>query len=163
MGVRELRRERNWSQEQLAKFSGLSLRTVQRIESSGKAGYGSVSALAAAFEIDDSALERELGMSKSSNAWKKRPAWVRAIFLGSGRVRMDREQHMLIEGCAVAAGILFVIIGMFGTNGRLAGESAKVPMLLFGSLMFLAAYLMALIGRIGNRYSVWPWVEPGKD
>jgi transcriptional regulator with XRE-family HTH domain len=163
MSVKELRRERSWSQEKLAELSGLSLRTIQRIESSGKAGYGSLRALAIAFEIDDSALELELAMSKSSNGWKKRPAWVRALFLGSGRVQMDSHQHILVEKFAVTAGIMFVSFGVFGTNGALAGESAKVPMLLCGSLMFLAAYLMSLIVRIGNRHAVWPWVEAPED
>lgn len=163
MGVMELRRERSWSQDQLAELSGLSVRTIQRIESSGKAGYASIRALASAFEIDDSALELELAMSKSSSGWKKRPAWVRALFLGSGRVRMDSYQHILVERFAVAAGIMFVMVGMFGTNGTLAAESARVPMLLIGSFMFLAAYLMSLIVRIGDRHSVWRWVEPRRD
>ena len=162
MGVKELRQERSWSQEQLADLSGLSLRTVQRIEASNKAGYGSLRALALAFEIDDSALELELAMNKSSNGWKKRPAWVRAIFFGSGRIQMGSHQHILVERFAVVAGIAFAIIGLFGTNGTFAPESARVPMLLCASLMFLAAYLMSLIVRIGNRHSVWPWVDPEK-
>ena len=32
MNVRKLRLQRNWSQEQLAQVSGLSIRTIQRIE-----------------------------------------------------------------------------------------------------------------------------------
>ena len=32
MNVRKLRLQRNWSQEQLALLSGLSIRTIQRIE-----------------------------------------------------------------------------------------------------------------------------------
>lgn len=163
MGVKELRKERSWSQEHLAELSGLSLRTVQRIESSGKAGRGSIRALALAFEIDDSALELELALSKSSNGWKKRPAWARALFIGSSRVQMGSYQHIIVERFAVVAGIVFVIVGVFGTNGILVAESAKVPMLLSGSLMFLAAYLMSLIIRIGDRHSVWPWVEPQED
>ena len=159
MGVRELRQDRSWSQEQLADLSGLSLRTVQRIEASNKAGYGSLRALAIAFEIDDSALELELSMDKSSSGWKKRPAWVRAIFFGSGRIRMDSRQHVLVEKFAVVAGVAFLIVGVFGANGAFVHESAKVPMLLCASFMFLCAYLMSLIVRIGNRYSVWPWVD----
>ena len=63
----------------------------------------------------------------------------------------------------MAAGIMFLLVGVFGTNGTLASESATVPMVLCGSLMFLAAYLMSLIVRIGNRHSVWPWVGLRKD
>ena len=159
MSVKELRQERGWSQEQLADISGLSLRTVQRIEASNKAGNESRRCLAVAFDIDVSALELELAMDKSSVGWKKRPAWVRAIFFGSGRILMDRRQHILIEKIAVVAGLAFMVVGLFFTNGTLVSESARTPMLLFASLMFLAAYLMSLIVRVGNRYSVWPWVD----
>lgn len=160
MGVKELRRERSWSQEHLADLSGLSLRTVQRIEASNQAGYGSRRALALAFEIDESTLELELAMNKSASGWKKRPAWVRAFFLGSGRIQMGRDQHILVEKFAVVSGILFVLVGVFGSNGLIAPESAKVPMLLCASFMFLSAYLVSLVVRIGSRYSVWPWVDP---
>ena len=162
MGIKALRQERSWSQEQLADLSGLSLRTVQRIEASNKAGYGSLRALALALDIDDSALELELAMNKSSTGWKKRPAWVRAIFFGSGRIHMDSQQHILVEKFALVAGITSVIAGVFGTNGALAPESAKIPLLLFASLMFFSAYLMSLFVRIGDRHSVWQWVAPEK-
>jgi transcriptional regulator with XRE-family HTH domain len=75
MAMKALRQERKWSQEQLADFSGLSLRTIQRIESSNKAGYESLRALASAFEIEISALELELAMDKSSSGWQRRPGW----------------------------------------------------------------------------------------
>jgi len=159
MSVKELRQDRGWSQEELADLSGLSLRTVQRIEATNKAGYASTRAIALAFDIDVAALELELAMDKSSSGWKKRPAWVRAIFFGSGRVQMHQRQFVLLEGIAVFAGVAFVCIGLFATNGTLAPESAKVPMLLCASLLFLCAYLMSVAVRIGNQYSVWPWVD----
>ena len=159
MAMKELRQERGWSQEQLADLSGLSLRTVQRIEASNKAGYESLRALALAFEIDVSALQLELAMDKSSSGWKGRHAWVRVVFFGSGRIRMDSHQHHLVEKFAVVAGMAFVIVGLFASNGTFAPESARVPMRVFASLMFLSAYLMSLIIRIGDRYSVWPWLD----
>ncbi len=162
MGVKELRQERGWSQEQLADNSGLSLRTIQRIEATNKAGYESLRCLALAFQIEVPALELELARDKSSSGWKKRPVWVRALFFGSGRIRMDSHQHILVERFAVVAGLAFLIIGLFFSNGTIASEATKVPMLVFASLMFLSAYLMSLFIRIGNRYSVWPWVDPKK-
>ena len=159
MGVKDLRQERNWSQEKLADLSGLSLRTLQRIEASNKAGYESLRCLALAFEIDVAALELELAMDKSSSGWKKRPAWVRAIFFGSGRIRMDSHQHLLVERFAVVAGTAFVILGLFFADGTIVAESARVPMLVCASLMYLSAYLMSLFIRIGNEYAVWPWVD----
>ncbi|MBL4911231.1 MAG: helix-turn-helix transcriptional regulator [Alteromonadaceae bacterium] len=50
--VRELRNNKGWSQEQLSVFSGLSLRTIQRIESEGKISRESKVCLAATFDID---------------------------------------------------------------------------------------------------------------
>ena len=46
-----LRKQRSWSQDELAVSSGLNLRTVQRIERSGVASIQSRKALAAAFNI----------------------------------------------------------------------------------------------------------------
>jgi transcriptional regulator with XRE-family HTH domain len=52
-----LRKQRSWSQDELAVASGLNLRTVQRIERSGSASLQSRKALAAAFNIDVSDLD----------------------------------------------------------------------------------------------------------
>lgn len=49
--LRELRTARHWSQEQLAKLSGLNLRTIQRLESGAKISTESLRALAAVFEV----------------------------------------------------------------------------------------------------------------
>lgn len=59
MRVRNLRLERGWSQEQLAEKSGLSVRTVQRIERGGQAGLASLQSLAAALEVDVAVLRPE--------------------------------------------------------------------------------------------------------
>lgn len=50
--VKKLRAAKPWSQEQLSQASNLNLRTVQRLENTGKASLESVRALAAAFEVD---------------------------------------------------------------------------------------------------------------
>ena len=52
-----MRKQRSWSQDELAVSSGLNLRTVQRIERSGVASIQSRKALAAAFNIDVSDLD----------------------------------------------------------------------------------------------------------
>lgn len=54
--IRRLREERGWSQEHLAAVSGLSARTIQRLESEGKASHESRLALAAALEVEASSL-----------------------------------------------------------------------------------------------------------
>src|SRR5262245_54758817 len=50
--VKKLRAERHWSQEQLAAACGVNLRTIQRLENTGKASMESARALAAVFEVD---------------------------------------------------------------------------------------------------------------
>lgn len=50
--IAALRRERSWSQEELAQASGLSVRTVQRIESGDAASLDTKRTLAAAFDVD---------------------------------------------------------------------------------------------------------------
>ena len=48
--VKQQRNDRLWSQEQLAEISGLSPRTIQRIESTGNASAESIKSLSSAFE-----------------------------------------------------------------------------------------------------------------
>jgi len=52
MIVRKLRLRNGWSQEQLAEMTGLSVRTIQRIERGQPASLESQKALAAVFEVD---------------------------------------------------------------------------------------------------------------
>jgi transcriptional regulator with XRE-family HTH domain len=54
--VRAERERRAWSQEHLSEVSGLALRTIQRVESTGNGSYETVKALAAVFECDVAAL-----------------------------------------------------------------------------------------------------------
>ena len=59
--IKKIRLERHWSQEQLAEMSGLSIRTIQRIENGENAGLESLKSLAAVFEtnIEDSNKKEE--------------------------------------------------------------------------------------------------------
>ena len=50
--IKEMRLERHWSQDQLAEMSGLSIRTIQRIENGENAGLESLKSLAAVFETN---------------------------------------------------------------------------------------------------------------
>lgn len=65
MTVRKLRLKRAWSQEQLAQFSGLNIRTIQRIERGQKAGLESLKSLAAVFEVEVDHLLMEKAMNNS--------------------------------------------------------------------------------------------------
>lgn len=78
-----LRLARAWSQEQLAEISGLSTRTVQRIENGERPSLETLSALAAVFDVGvaelaepgvpgDSALDRRITDARSQIAQESR-------------------------------------------------------------------------------------------
>jgi transcriptional regulator with XRE-family HTH domain len=56
MLIQKLRLQRGWSQEQLATISGLSTRTIQRLERGQPASLETMNTLAAVFEVDLSQL-----------------------------------------------------------------------------------------------------------
>jgi len=56
MQIQKLRLQHGWSQEQLADLSGLSVRTIQRIENGQTASIESLKALGAVFNVDFSEL-----------------------------------------------------------------------------------------------------------
>ncbi len=63
MNVKELRLSRGWSQEQLAEASGLSVRTIQRIETGTQPGLASLAALRKVFgdQVDEVGQVDQLG------------------------------------------------------------------------------------------------------
>ncbi|WP_347985964.1 helix-turn-helix domain-containing protein [Methylomonas sp. AM2-LC] len=67
MLIQKLRLKHGWSQQQLADLSGLSIRTIQRIERGQSASVESLKSLAAVFEIDFSSLKTESGMVSNLN------------------------------------------------------------------------------------------------
>jgi len=66
MPLKEIRNQKNWSQDELAQLSGLSLRTIQRIEQSHTAGLDSLKSLAAALDVDVADLQKELSKPKGN-------------------------------------------------------------------------------------------------
>ena len=68
MNVQKLRLQRGWSQQQLAELSGLSARTIQRIENGQPASAESLKSLASVFEIDFSTLTSEQDMSATTTS-----------------------------------------------------------------------------------------------
>lgn len=68
MSIKQRRLDRGWSQEDLALHSGLSARTIQRIESGQKAGLESLKSLAAVFETTVSELMQEHNTKQNSTS-----------------------------------------------------------------------------------------------
>ena len=59
MLIQKLRLKRGWSQQQLAQASGLSARTIQRIEAGQPASVETLKSIASVFEVDFSTLNAE--------------------------------------------------------------------------------------------------------
>jgi transcriptional regulator with XRE-family HTH domain len=63
MLVQKLRLKKGWSQQQLAELSGLSARTIQRLEAGQPASTETLKSLAAVFDVDFSILQPEPDMN----------------------------------------------------------------------------------------------------
>ena len=68
MLIQRLRLKRGWSQQQLADASGLSVRTIQRLENGQPASMESLKCLAAVFEVDIATLQNPEPPMNSSTA-----------------------------------------------------------------------------------------------
>ena len=79
MNINQRRLEKGWSQEELARHSGLSTRTIQRIEGGQKAGLESLKCLAAVFETSISALMQEQTMTDLEKADQPRQPMINKI------------------------------------------------------------------------------------
>lgn len=66
--IKELRLKKSWSQEKLADAAGVSMRTIQRIETDGVASLQSRTAIANAFEIEPAELDVEVNGSIESES-----------------------------------------------------------------------------------------------
>src|SRR5512139_2319908 len=106
MSFRSWRERMLLSQEKVAEMSGLSLRTVQRLEAGHRVSYASLRALAAAFKTDVDLMERELYAVNRPDDFVEIPRWVRLMsdrrwFGGKG---LSRRDVLVIEAfCLVCA------------------------------------------------------------
>ena len=106
---RALRLQRAWSQEQLAELTGLSTRTVQRIENGESPSLETLSALAAVFEV--SVTELSTPENDGDNAIDKRITETRA------RIDEERRFYSSIFSALVVCLLLFML-NHFTSPGR---------------------------------------------
>lgn len=138
MIIKKMRLERNWSQEQLAEFCGLSVRTIQRVESGSKASIETLMSLASVFEVDISRLTEEIiVIDKDSENWKALPWWFKISLAGS---RTKRS--------AISAEITMVLLGFISWI-VIEPNASTTP------AIFLFAYVMSWITRYGDKKRVW--------
>lgn len=130
MIVRKLRLQRGWSQEHLAQVTGISVRTIQRIERGCKPGLESAKSLASVFEVDISVFNSgEMAMNEPvdlKHDERKAMEFVKGIkgfyehlvvylvfvaleIFGVGR---DVPMHDLYLWCLVGWGVGLIIHGL---------------------------------------------------
>ena len=136
-------------------MSGLSLRTVQRLEAGHRVSYASLRALATAFQIDVDSLERELyAMNKSAeDDFVEVPRWLRIMAdrMSFGGPRLTRKDFRLVElFCIACAGIAFAASFFVSEYGRAQAVRALAIMPMF------AGYLVSLNIRVLDKYKLWP-------
>lgn len=113
--VRHLRLSRGWSQDQLAMVSGVSLRTVQRVEAEGIASINTAVSLAATFEVK--LIELQEGTSESYQ--KETKTQYSGAFFGiavltlAGLGESSRISSLPMTGFFAAMNILCALIGIF--------------------------------------------------
>ena len=154
MSFRSLRERKHLSQEKLAESSGLSLRTIQRLEAGHRVSYASLRSLAATFDMDVDQLERELYAMKQSDDFVEIPRWVRLWTDGRwmGAPPMSRWHAHVQEAICIGLGIALLSASFFiptvATELRVAGAFALA-----------CGYLVSVGVRTVDAYKLWPATE----
>ncbi|NHZ88890.1 helix-turn-helix domain-containing protein [Massilia sp. CCM 8733] len=146
MILKQLRISRHLSQEQLAQMSGLSTRTIQRIESGHKASVESLKCLAAVLDVEVATLnEQTFVIDKHALDWHTLPLWLRSWF-GFSMLHMHPTRRVVkrIEVVSHVTGFLFCLLG-FVSEAALAG----------GLIMLVTAYWFYFLTWQGDRYGIW--------
>lgn len=163
--VKKLRTERHWSQEQLAAACGVNLRTIQRLENTGKASMESVRALAAVFEVhaDDLILTGPDGVTTPLEAI--RTGFLKAVDFSGTASRFEYWWFflfvLLVAAAATVIGekifqlvsliVLLPLLAVGARRLRDAGRSGWWQLLFlvpFGQVVVL--YLLALPSQSGS-------------
>ncbi len=102
MIIRKLRLQRGWSQEQLGELSGLSIRTIQRIERGHKPGLESLKSLAAVLETSVSELQQEPTMTDNVNLTDEEKTVI-------DQVRAIKGFYSHLTTYVIVIGLLFIV------------------------------------------------------
>ncbi len=128
--IKKLRKQRLWTQDQLASISGISLRTIQRIEKGGNCSLESIKSLASSFEVDAVSLE-----IKSENDFT----------VGTG------GSGLLYGYSGVAFGTICACYGVTTSvlNGSLSLAESGIYFSCIGAICGLCC---AVIGNVSNKF-----------
>lgn len=111
MSIQKMRLKRGWSQQQLADASGLSARTIQRIESGHAGSVESLKSIAAVFEVHfltlmETAMKDEMTKNETTNA---QTAQERIAFKQAQRLRgyyLHLLMYLVINAGCIAINLL---------------------------------------------------------
>lgn len=109
MLVQKLRLKRGWSQQQLAEFSGLSVRTIQRIEKGLPASTETLKSLASVFEIEFTQLAGEHDMNDDTVPDMRQDAEEFKVFRHVRRIKkfyMQLMTYVAVIGFLAAINLL---------------------------------------------------------
>ena len=128
--VRKLRNHRAWSQDHLASASGLSLRTIQRIENDGSCSLESKKALAGVFNIKPSDLDIQVDAIENLAASKRgRMFGFAGVTLGLVCAYIGITLSLISEQVSsVDAGFYYGAVGAFcgGLIGLLSNKRKSI-------------------------------------
>ena len=116
MSIQKMRLQRGWSQQQLADASGLSARTVQRLESGHAGSIESMKSIAAVFEVDFSTLITEEAMTEQPHSTPSTPNAQERIAFRQARRMRDYYLHVLIY---LVANVLCIAFNLMCSPDRL--------------------------------------------
>jgi transcriptional regulator with XRE-family HTH domain len=133
MLVQKLRLQRGWSQEQLAEMSGVSVRTIQRLERGQSAAVETLKAVASVLEVDFTRLQ-EPDMEPATAAAAQTGPTVRADeALALKHVRRLKDFYLHLLQFAVGAPALLLLNLVVATQYHWA-------------LWFIAFWVLGLVG-----------------
>ncbi len=157
MRFRSIRERKLLSQERLAEMSGLSLRTIQRVEAGHRISFASLRSLAVTLQMDVDQLERELyAMKNSTDDFVEVPRWVR-VFTGGyweGLPRMSRRHTLVLEAASMGVGVLFLVVSFLVTR-----EGSVTSLRFLAAASLICGYLMSVGVRVIDTYKAWPVPE----
>jgi transcriptional regulator with XRE-family HTH domain len=137
--IKRWREERHWSQEHLAELAGIGLRTVQRIENGDTASRESLTALAAAFNVEAIALAVDPEVEASQ-----------IVRRGHEKLRKGARLSLWISGASYVFGVIvFIGISLGMGNGSFV---MKWP-LIWWTVGVAAHALTVVIIEVATRYN----------
>lgn len=153
MSVQERRMEKGWSQEELVLHTGLSVRTIQRIEAGRKPGLESLKCLAAVFETTVIELieEQDMNTEPSPNAARAMPAEAAQATTNAERDAIEYVQNLKAFHLHWIS-FIFVLPGLYILNSIVSPDVMWVYLagLIWGGALALhAIVLFGLFGVFG--------------